>query len=119
MEWFLAELVEDFSYEGSEKHDVYVNTILVRANSVEEAHAKALTFGERYNSEYTNTDAVRVTVKFGGIRNLYLIYEKLEDGSEIIYEEIEDLSADEVAALAKPKEQLAAFVNHGPEPDNK
>ena|SRR5438270_8556921 len=117
MEWFLAEMIEDFSYADSEKHDVYVNTILIQAKSVEEAYAKALEKGEVYNSTYTNTDGITITTKFGGLRNLYLIYEKLEDGAEIIYEEIDDLTEEEVAALATPKEELVAFVAHGPESD--
>ena len=113
MEWFLAELIQQFEYANEDKRDVWVNTILVRANSPEEAYEKALKFGEAYNETYINTDNVEVTVTFRGLRDLYLIYEELQDGAEIIYEELEDISESEISEMVTPREQLAAIQAHG------
>ena len=115
MEWFLAELIQQFEYANDDKRDVWINTILVKANSPEEAYEKALKFGESYNDRYINPDGIEVTVTFRGLRNLYLIYEDLEDGAEILYEDIEEISEEEIAAMVTPKEQLAAIQAHGKE----
>jgi hypothetical protein len=114
MEWFLAELIQQFTYaDGS--HSAYVNTILVKATSLEQAYEKALKFGEAYNETFTNTDQEEVKVSFVGLRDLFLIYEKLEDGAEVLYSEYEEITEEEIAAMVTPKEKLAAFVTHGPE----
>ena len=113
MEWFLAELIQQFAYANEDKLDVWVNTILVRASSPEEAHEKSLKLGETYNEKYINSDGVAVTATFRGLRNLYLIYDKLEDGAEIIYEELEGISEDEISAMITPKKQLVAIQAHG------
>ena len=113
MEWFLAELIQQFAYANEDKRDVWVNTILVKASNPEEAYEKALKFGEAYNEKYINSDEVEVTVTFRGLRNLYLVYDKLEDGAEIIYEELEEISENEIAAMVTPKEQLIAIQAHG------
>jgi hypothetical protein len=114
MEWFLADLIQQFTFvDGS--HSIYVNTILVKANSVEEAYKKALGFGEGYNSlASTDEDGKEVKVSFRGLRDLLLIYEELEDGAELMYQEFEKITEEEIAAMVTPKEKLGAFENHGP-----
>jgi hypothetical protein len=114
MEWFLADLIQQFTFKDG-SHSIYVNTILVKATSVEQAYEKALKFGEVYNYSFTNADQEEVKVSFRGLRDLYLIYDKLEDGSELIYEDYEEMTEEEIAALVTPKEKLAAFEKHGPE----
>jgi hypothetical protein len=115
MEWFLADLIQQFTFEDG-SHRVWVNTILVKATSIEEAYEKALGFGEVYNSSFTNTDQEEVKVFFRGLRDLFLIHDKLEDGAELIYEEYEEVTEDEIAAMVTPKEKLTAFDQLGPEP---
>ena len=115
MEWFLAELIQQFTFANGDGPSVWVNTLLVKANNVEEAYEKALKLGAKYNDTYINTDGVEVTTTFRGMRNLYLIYDPLEDGAELIYEEFDDLTEDEIAGMVTPKEQLAVFQWHGEE----
>jgi len=118
MEWFLADLIQEFTYlDGS--HSIYVNTVLVKANSVEQAYEKALGFGEVYNYSFTNTDQEEVKVSFRGLRDLYLIYDKLEDGAELIYEDYDEITEEEIAAMVTPMEKLTAFDAHGPERSDK
>jgi hypothetical protein len=118
MEWFLADLIQQFTFvDGS--HSVYVNTLLVKATSIEEAYEKAMGFGQVYNYSFTNTDQQEVKVSFRGLHELYLIYDKIEDGAELIYEEYEEITEEEIAAMVTPKEKLAAFESHGPEQSEK
>lgn len=55
-----------------------------------------------------------MTVRFRGLEDLYLIYDKLEDGAELLYTEYDDLTEDDVLKMITPKEQLAAFQAHDP-----
>jgi hypothetical protein len=114
MEWFRADLIQQFDFANGDNPVVWVNEILIRADSLENAHKKALSHGERYNETYTNSDGVLVTVRFRGLKDLYLIYDKLEDGAELLYSEFDDLSEADIAAMITPKEKLAAFEAHDP-----
>jgi tetratricopeptide (TPR) repeat protein len=115
MEWFLAEHIQQFTFANGDDPLVWVNTVLIQATSLEEAYSKAMAQGEPYNHKFINTDQVEVTCTFRGLRDLYLIYDKLEDGSEIIWTEYDDLDEAQIAAMVTPKEKLAAFVTHGQE----
>lgn len=107
--WYLAELMEEFHIEGEDTGMLWVNWILVHAIDAEEAYTKALKFGSDINTEYHNPEGLLVTVTFRGLRNLNEIYEELADGSEIIFEEFEDISQADIQRMAKAKEQLAVF----------
>lgn len=115
IEWFLAELMQEFTFANGDGPLLWVNTILVQATSLEEGYSKAMERGEVYNEKYTNTDQVEVTCKFRGLRDLYLIYEKLEDGAELIWTEYDDLDEAQIAAMVTEKDSLAAFLTHGQE----
>ena len=56
----------------------------------------------------------RVDTTFVGIRSLDVIHDPLQHGAELFYHEEVGLSAGEIAALARGKEQLEAFLD--PEP---
>jgi hypothetical protein len=115
--WYPAGLMEAFQSASEANYLLWINWILVRAGNAEEAYARALKFGEERNTEYPNTDGVLVTVSFRGLRDLYEIYEELEDGAEIIYDEYEDISSDDIDARARKKEDLAVFQPRGSNKD--
>jgi len=117
MEWFIADLIQEFTFANGDGPLVWVNQILIRANSLEEAYENSLARGALYNSSYLNSDGVQVTECFRGLRDLYLIYDKLEDGAEILYTEYDDLDETRIAAMITPKEKLAAFVTHDKRPE--
>jgi len=114
MEWFLADLIQQFTFADG-RRSIHVNTLLVKATSIEQAYAKALGFGEAYNYSFTNTDQEEVKVSFRGLRDLCLVYDKLEGGAELTYEEYEEITEEEIAAMVTPKEKLAVFEAHGPD----
>ena len=114
MEWFLAELIQEFNFANGDAPLVWVNTVLIRASSLDEAYEKSLALGANYNESYKNTDDEVVTVRFRGLRDLLLIYEKLEDGAEILYSEYDEITEAEIAEMVTPKEQLGAYIKHSP-----
>src|SRR6185437_5125252 len=108
-EWFIGELVEEFKAVNQTENLVHINTILIRADSPEIAYQKALTLGEETNRVFINTDGIEVRVNFRGLRGLYPVYDRLEDGAELLYEERKGISDEEIAKMVKPKEELAVF----------
>ena len=108
-EWFIGELVEEFQAADQPENLVHINTILIQADSPEVAYEKAITLGESANRVFTNSDGVDVRVTFRGLRGLYPVYDRLEDGAELLYEKREGMSDEAIAKLVKPKEELAVF----------
>lgn len=103
IEWFVAELIVEFTFENGDNPLVWVNTVLVNATSLEDGYKKALLLGAQHNDTYLNTDQIRVTVRFRGLRNLLLVYDKLEHGAELIWEEFEDLTPEQIEKMISPR----------------
>lgn len=115
-QWYLAEIVEEIKVEGASTNVIHNNLVLIHANSPEEAYDKAIAKGEESNMTYENTDGQTVTITFRGLSELNVIMDELEDGAEIAYEEMEDLSEDEVQDLLSPREELGIFQVSEPDP---
>ncbi len=113
MEWFLADIIQELKVADTEDSTVWINTHLIRASSPDEAYEKALNRGKLYDDSWTNTDGEQVISRFRGLRNLLLVYEKLEDGAEIMWEEQEDVSEQDIQEMIKPRAQLGAIEAHG------
>jgi hypothetical protein len=108
-EWFIGELVEEFQAADQTENLVHINTVLIKADSPEVAYEKALTLGESANRVFTNSDGIDVRVNFRGLRGLYPVYDRLEDGAELLYEKREGMSDEAIAKMVKPREELAVF----------
>lgn len=109
VKWYLAELVEEIKIEGESENLVHNNLVLIRADSPEEAYRKALVKGEELNDVYESPDGKQVQVAFRGLSDLNAILDELEDGAEIAYEEMTDVSEDEIAEMLPAKDQLGVF----------
>ncbi len=107
--WYLAEILMETRFDGDYENIIYNNLTLVRADSPEEAYQKALLLGKEGELIYDNTDGKKVNVTFRGLRNLHVIHDEIEHGSEILYEKYEGVSEDDLAKMIKPKEQLNLF----------
>ncbi len=91
--WYIAsyvlrfvELAEAGDDDPEQKFLAWENTILMEATSIEEAFDKALTFSLRETKPYRGGDkGVNVQWIFEGVTELLPIYEKIEDGSELMY----------------------------------
>jgi catechol 2,3-dioxygenase-like lactoylglutathione lyase family enzyme len=115
MTWYLADLVMRFDIEDDPRGVVHINTCLVEANAAEEAYAKAMRLGTEGEAEYENSSHRRVRVHFLGLRELLEIYEPLEDGSEIVFEERIGVSDLEARRAIPPKAALGVFRQEAPE----
>jgi hypothetical protein len=108
--WFIAEIVEEITVEGDQRNIVHVNFNLIRADSPEEAYAKSLELGKQCDTEYENSAAKRVQIRFRGLRNLTVMYDELEHGAELMYEERIAVPGDELEKCVRGKEQLDVFI---------
>jgi hypothetical protein len=107
--WYLAEIVEEIRVKGERKNVIHINMNLLRADSPEEAYEKAIELGKDSEISYENTDGKLVTIRFRGLRDLWVIIDQLEHGAELAYEEWVGRSEKQIAKLIRSKEQLYLF----------
>lgn len=108
--WFLAELVMEFRVEGDERNVVHVDSVLVEADTRVHAWHAALELGREAENSYVNTEERRVTKAFRGIRQLMVLWEGLEHGSELFYTEHVGVPEERIREWTGPREELAAFL---------
>lgn len=108
-QWFLAEIIEEIQVAGDEQNIVHINLVLIRARSDEEAYEKAMANGREGEISYENIDGKMVTSRFLGLRNLLAVYNDLNDGALLIYEERIGVPEEELQGYITPKDKLALF----------
>jgi len=107
--WYLAEIVLEFQIEAEPENVVHTNVVLVRADSPEEAYARAKALGQEGEAVYTNPHGRTVRVVYRGLSDLNVVDGELEDGTELIYTREAGLSESELAGRIRPKEDLGVF----------
>jgi hypothetical protein len=107
--WYIAEVVLEITVEGATQNIVHINYLLVRADSPEDAYEKALRLGAEHERTYLNGDNKEVIISFRGLRNLTVVYESLEHGAELLYEEMLGMKEEAIDALVQPKDRLSVF----------
>lgn len=110
--WYIAEIVEEFHVEGESNSLIHINLMLIRADSPDEAYERSLEVGQRSEMIYPNPEGAIVTVRSRGLRNLHVIHEPLEHGSELLYEPQEDVSEAQIQQLLRSKAELNVFLSH-------
>jgi hypothetical protein len=110
VEWFLAQLVEEFQVQGSKRNIVHINYVLIRASTPEHAYREALKLGKQANQRYKNPHGKLVTHRFLGLRNLDAVFDPLEHGCEIMFVERLGMSAGGTRKLVRSKRELEAFL---------
>ena len=65
--------------------------------------------GGRAEASYKNPQGKNVHVKFKGLNDLKVIYEELEHGAELAYQEFVGLREDQIRDLIRAKQQLTVF----------
>lgn len=109
VKWYLAELVEEIKVVGEDENVVHNNLVLIRADSPVEAYTKAMARGVELNDSYETPDGKQVIATFRGLSDLNAILDELEDGAELAYEELLDLSEEEIAEMLPDKAELGVF----------
>ncbi len=112
--WYLADLVVRFDVQDDPRGVIHINRCLVEAADAEQAYVKAIALGKEYDQEYPNPAGKKVRGRFLGLFDLLEIYEPLEDGSEIAYEERIGISDLEARRLVSAREQLGVFRKEFP-----
>ena len=87
------------------KSHVWENLRLIRAKDREGAYRKAVRLGRDGDSAETDNGVWR----FAGISLLLPVYEKIEDGAEVLWTDRGKMSANSLRKLAKSKRQLPVF----------
>jgi Domain of unknown function (DUF4288) len=108
--WYLADVIEEIRVKGKKRNVVHVNTLPVRADSPEDAYKKAVKLGRRVNISYKNLAGQKVTCRFRGLKHLLVIYDKLEHGAEILYQEHVGVPKSKLRSWSKPKHRLEVFL---------
>jgi hypothetical protein len=107
--WYVADIVEEFRIEGEPDNVVHINSLLIRADSPEEAHEAALLLGHD-DDHYKNVEGKHVTATFRGLRELSAIQGELEHGTELMWSKRTGLTEADMAKLVKPQPRLAVFA---------
>jgi Domain of unknown function (DUF4288) len=108
--WYLSREIVYFEFTDQadqDEYQVWENLILINAQNPEEAYQKALKHGFG-NEEDVTIDGRKGRCKFKGLKTLVAVYENIEDGAEIEWQEYM-VEKDELESLVKPKEKLPAF----------
>lgn len=109
-QWYLAELVQEVKLDDKQQNIIQVKTVLVRANSAGIAYEKALELGKESENSYENADGTLVTLIFQGLRDLKAVYDAtLEHGTELAFEEMIGVTAEQMEQMISPKERLSVF----------
>lgn len=108
-EWFLASMVQEIRVAGSKRNIVHINYVIIRAASPQAAFARATTLGKQSSISYINETGKKVSIRFRGLRNLDVIYDPLEDGCEITFEEKLGVTEKGIKKLVRAKSELEIF----------
>jgi len=108
--WYLADIVEEIRVKGNKRNVLHTNLVLVRADSPEEAYEKAIALGKRGNTKYKNPEGKMVTIRFRGLKDLNVIYEELEHGSEITFSRDVGVSEQKIKSWIRSKKNLGVFA---------
>lgn len=106
---FVAEIVMEFRVEGDARNAVHVDAVLVVADTPEHAWHAAVELGRAAEHAYVNTDGVRVTKTFRGVRGLVALREGLAHGSELWSTEHVGIPEERLREWIGPREELDAF----------
>ena len=83
-----VELAHDFNEDPNHKFLCWKNTVIVRAEDLNQAYDKVVAIGMQSTAPYKGgPDGVDVQWLFEGVIELLPIYEELEDGAEIMWGE--------------------------------
>jgi hypothetical protein len=116
-EWYIAELLMEIRVHGARCNVLHRDLILINAHSPEEAYDKAIRNGQNGETDYKNLKDQNVEIRFRGITKPDVIYDPLEDGAELYFEEQLDVPESEILLMIPPREKLDVFTSPRPGED--
>ena len=113
--FYIAELVQECRVEGYATSLVWVNIHIIKADSDNEAYAKAIKLGKTHNQKYkAGEDARNARWIFRGIRDLIPIYEKIADGAEILFEAHERMTEKRIRKMLRTRADILKNIRGTP-----
>jgi len=114
--WFIVEIIEKCEpVKRDENQDLrrvttWGNHHLIKADSPEKAFDKAVKLGKEAEYKFTNTDKVEMEWIFVGIGELLPIYEDIEDGAEIMWNDYGVISNRRTMRMPYEKKELMKLI---------
>jgi hypothetical protein len=113
-EWYIAEMVMEIPVHGARRNVLHRNLILLKARSPQEAYDKAIQTGQDGQTTHTNPKNQLVEIRFRGISKPDVVYDAIEDGAGLTYEELLGVPETQIQQMIPPKEKLEAFIPPNP-----
>lgn len=121
--WWIASYIQRLEWKDSPPRTsrsrclAWENTIVIKATDRQSAHRKAIRFGKRSANDKWETlgepPGRLGRWVFEGITSLLPIYEPLDDGSEILWNEHSSITIESVRRRVRPKLSLETFQDKG------
>lgn len=113
--WWVASYIERFEPENETSENpnrrclAWENTIIINARNREEAFRKAEKTGKLGNCLESTINGRKGVWRYEGLTSLLAIYDELEDGAEILWNEHKNVTVKKVKSWVKRKNQLETF----------
>ena len=114
--WYIVEIIEKCEpIERNEKQELrrvttWGNHHLIKADSPEKAFDKAVKLGKEAEYKFTNSDKIEMEWIFVGIGELLPIYEDIEDGAELMWNDYGFISNRRTMRMPYKKKELMKSV---------
>lgn len=107
--WYIADIVMEKRIAGQRRNVVHVNTLLVRADSPQEAYEEARKLGREAAITYESSEGQTVRTLFRGLQGLNVVHDELEHGAELFYDELVGVAPERLKTMVQRKRDLAVF----------
>lgn len=114
--WYIVEIIEKYEpVDRNEEQDLrrvttWGNHHLIKAESPEKAFDKAVKLGQEKNYKFINSDKIEMESFFVGIGELLPIYEDIEDGAELMWNDYGFISNRRTMRMPYEKEELMELI---------
>ena len=121
--WYIVEIIEKCEpVERNEKQDLrrvttWGNHHLIKADSPEKAFDKAVKLGKEAEYKFTNSDKIEMEWIFVGIGELLPIYEDIEDGAELMWNDYGFISNRRTMRMPYKKKELMKLIKPKQQPN--
>jgi hypothetical protein len=114
--WYIVEIIEKYEpINRNEEQDLrrvttWGNHHLIKADSPEKAFDKAVILGKEKNYKFINSEGIEMESIFVGIGELLPIYEDIEDGAELMWNDYGYISNRRTMKMPYKKEELMKLI---------
>lgn len=121
--WYIVEIIEKCEpVERNEKQELrrvttWGNHHLIKADSPEKAFDKAVKLGKEAEYKFTNSGKIEMEWIFVGIGELLPIYEDIEDGAELMWNDYGFISNRRTMRMPYKKKELMKLIKPKQQPN--